>query len=200
VAVLSTGAEARVTGSGPDTVVCVNGGQARDVEGTWSASLEWLVDRLAPRLPHLRFVEVRYRSKSWRRLDLCIDDTTAAVREPAGSPIAWRSSRSVGGASTSCTVARPPAPGYPGSLAGVVTPRLRASASARHRRNVRVDPRCAPRNRAAGALGRTAPAPSRRSMGAPRGSSARDVLRYATTARTPYAAAVTSSSTPSTVP
>ena len=82
---LSTGAEIRVTGSGPAVVVCVNGGQANEVEGTWSASLEWLVGRLAPRLPQLRFVEVRYRVKSWRRLDACIEDARAAVREADGA-------------------------------------------------------------------------------------------------------------------
>jgi dienelactone hydrolase len=74
----------RVTGGGGDVVVCVNGGQANEVEGTWSASIEWLVLRLAPRLPRLRFVEVRYRVKSWRRLDQCIDDARAAVREAGG--------------------------------------------------------------------------------------------------------------------
>jgi pimeloyl-ACP methyl ester carboxylesterase len=83
--VLSTGAEMRVTGRGRDVVVCVNGGQAGEVEGTWSASLEWLVLRLVPRLPHLRFVEVRYRVKSWRRLDWCIEDARAAVREAGGA-------------------------------------------------------------------------------------------------------------------
>jgi dienelactone hydrolase len=82
--VLATGAEMRVTGRGRDVIVCVNGGQAGEVKGTWSASLEWLVLRLAPRLPHLRFVEVRYRVKSWRRLDRCVDDARAAVREAAG--------------------------------------------------------------------------------------------------------------------
>ena len=45
---LSTGAEARVTGAGAErAVVCVNGGQSAQVPGTWSASLEWLVGRLA---------------------------------------------------------------------------------------------------------------------------------------------------------
>ena len=82
---LATGAELRVTGAGgPTVVVCVNGGQAAPVEGTWSASLEWLVDRLAPRLPHLRFAEVRYRVKSWQRLELCVEDARAAVREAGG--------------------------------------------------------------------------------------------------------------------
>ena len=66
---LSTGAEARITGAGGPAVVCVNGGQASSVPGTWSASIEWLVTRLAPRFPELRFAEVRYRFMSWRPLD-----------------------------------------------------------------------------------------------------------------------------------
>jgi pimeloyl-ACP methyl ester carboxylesterase len=78
--VLTTGAEARWTGTpGPCAVVCVNGGTAAEVPGTWSASLEWLVDRLARRLPGLGFLEVRYRVKSWRRLDLCVEDGRAAI-------------------------------------------------------------------------------------------------------------------------
>lgn len=62
-------------------VVCLNGGQSGEVAGTWSASLEWLVERLAPRFPGLRFAEVKYRIKSWRRLDLCVADARAAIRE-----------------------------------------------------------------------------------------------------------------------
>lgn len=78
---LATGAQARLTGPAAAlAVVCVNGGQEAPVEGTWSASLEWLVARLAPRYPELRFCEVRYRVKSWRRLELCVDDARAAVR------------------------------------------------------------------------------------------------------------------------
>ena len=78
---LATGAEMRVTGDGATAVVCVNGGQAGEVEGTWSASLEWLVCRLVPRFRQFRFAEVRYRVKSWRRLAICIDDARAAVAE-----------------------------------------------------------------------------------------------------------------------
>jgi pimeloyl-ACP methyl ester carboxylesterase len=79
---LSSGAELRVTGPGRgDAVVCVNGGQAGEVEGTWSATLEWLVRRLAPRFPELRFGEVRYRVKSWKRLDGCVEDARAAIDE-----------------------------------------------------------------------------------------------------------------------
>jgi dienelactone hydrolase len=78
---LATGAELRVTGSADGAVVlCVGGGQQREVAGTWSATLEWLVAELAPRLPQLGFAEVRYRVKSWRRLDSCVEDARAAVR------------------------------------------------------------------------------------------------------------------------
>lgn len=83
---LSTGAELRVTGATDAVaVVCVNGGQRALVEGTWSASLEWLVGRLAPRFPQLGFAEVRYRIKSWNRFEWCVDDARAAIRE-AGAP------------------------------------------------------------------------------------------------------------------
>jgi dienelactone hydrolase len=78
---LSTGAELRVTGplDAAAAVVCVNGGQAAEVAGTWSASLEWLVRRLAPQFPELAFAEVRYRIKSWNKLDWCVEDARAAV-------------------------------------------------------------------------------------------------------------------------
>jgi len=80
---LHTGAELRVTGplAAHAAIVCVNGGQAAQVEGTWSASLEWLVRRLAPRFPELAFGEVRYRIKSWNKLDWCVEDARAAVAQ-----------------------------------------------------------------------------------------------------------------------
>jgi dienelactone hydrolase len=78
-------------------VVCVNGGQRAEVEGTWSASLEWLVRRLAPRFPRLGFAEVRYRVKSWQRLDWCAADARAAVAE-TGSPRTLVLGFSMGGA------------------------------------------------------------------------------------------------------
>jgi dienelactone hydrolase len=59
--------------------VCVNGGQAASVPGTWSATLELLVQRLAPRFPTFQFAEVRYRVKSWNRLHECVDDARAAI-------------------------------------------------------------------------------------------------------------------------
>ncbi len=98
VRTLSTGAELRLTGpTSGNAVICVNGGQAAEVEGTWSATLEWLVRRLAPRFPALRFGEVRYRIKSWRRLDWCVDDARAAIHEVA-APRALLLGFSMGGA------------------------------------------------------------------------------------------------------
>lgn len=77
---LASGAEARWTGTpGPRAVVCVNGGTAAELPGTWSASIEWLVRELTVRLPQLPFLEVRYRVKSWRRLELCVEDGDAAI-------------------------------------------------------------------------------------------------------------------------
>jgi len=86
---LATGAEMRVTGPVSEcAVVCVNGGQAREVEGTWSASIEWLVETLASRLTGLGFAEVRYRVKSWRHLELCVEDARSAVEEVGASRVA----------------------------------------------------------------------------------------------------------------
>ena len=52
--------------------------------GTWSASIEWLVGELAPAFPSLRFAEVRYRIKSWNRLDMCVEDAVAAIESAGG--------------------------------------------------------------------------------------------------------------------
>ena len=77
---LATGAEARWTGRrGRGAVVCVNGGTAAEVAGTWSASIEWLARGLAERFPRVGFLEVRYRIKSWQRLELCVEDCRAAL-------------------------------------------------------------------------------------------------------------------------
>ena len=64
---------------GRRAVVCVNGGSGRRVPGTWSATLEWLVRRLAPEFPSISFLEVRYRIKSWKQLGWCIEDCRAAM-------------------------------------------------------------------------------------------------------------------------
>jgi pimeloyl-ACP methyl ester carboxylesterase len=105
---LRTGAEMRITGSldAAAAVVCVNGGQSREAEGTWSATLEWLVHRLAPAFPALTFGEVRYRVKSWRRLDLCVEDACAAV-EAIGAPRTLLLGFSMGGAVSARAAAEP---------------------------------------------------------------------------------------------
>jgi acetyl esterase/lipase len=104
---LATGAELRVTGAVRErAVVCVNGGQQREVEGTWSASVEWLVQRLAPRLPELAFAEVRYRVKSWRRLESCVEDARAAVYEVGAQHVALLGF-SMGGAVSIAVAAEP---------------------------------------------------------------------------------------------
>ena len=89
-----------------------NGGQAAEVEGTWSATLEWLVGRLARRFPALAFAEVRYRIKSWKRLDLCEEDLRAAVAE-VGAPRTLLAGFSMGGAVASLAA---DAPGVEGVL------------------------------------------------------------------------------------
>ena len=78
--ILATGAAIRVTGPRDGLVVlCVNGGTARERPGTWSASLEYLVGRLAPTLSDVGWAEVRYRVRSWKQLEMCIDDGSAAL-------------------------------------------------------------------------------------------------------------------------
>lgn len=57
----------------------MNGGTAAEVPGTWSASVEWLVRRLALHFPSVGFLEVRYRIKSWQQLELCVEDGRAAI-------------------------------------------------------------------------------------------------------------------------
>jgi pimeloyl-ACP methyl ester carboxylesterase len=95
---LATGAEMRVRGAaGGCAVVCVGGGRHGEVEGTWSATFEWLIAKLAPRLPELAFAEVRYRVKSWRRLESCVEDARAAVYE-VGTPRVALVGFSMGGA------------------------------------------------------------------------------------------------------
>ena len=74
---LPTGAEMRLTGDGATAVVCVNGGRrgGRDLERVDRVA----VRRLAPRFRQLVFAEVRYRVKSWRHLEACVEDARAAV-------------------------------------------------------------------------------------------------------------------------
>jgi len=77
---LGTGADVRLRNEGaPVAVVLLNGGTARAVPGTWSATSELLADELAPRFPGVMFAEVRYRVKTWNELPSCIADADAAL-------------------------------------------------------------------------------------------------------------------------
>ena len=88
----------RVTGPAAQAaIVCVNGGQSGEVAGTWSATIEWLVRRLAREFPELGFAEVKYRIKSWKRMDWCVADAIAAVEE-TGAPRTLLLGFSMGGA------------------------------------------------------------------------------------------------------
>ena len=66
----------------------VNGGRGQELPGTWSATIEYLVRRAAPLLPSLAFVEVKYRIRSWHRLDDCVEDAREALERIGDVPVA----------------------------------------------------------------------------------------------------------------
>ena len=84
----------------------MNGGRAELLPGTWSATLEWLVRRLAPRFPGLAFVEVRYRVRSWKRLELCVEDARDGLDAAGDVPVAMLGF-SMGGAVATMVAADP---------------------------------------------------------------------------------------------
>ena len=67
----------------------VNGGSAKAVPGTWSATSELLATALAPRFPGLAFAEVRYRVKTWHAHRLLHGRRPCRSR-PRRSPVAAR--------------------------------------------------------------------------------------------------------------
>jgi dienelactone hydrolase len=80
VRLLGSGAEARVRNEGAGLwAILVNGGTAKVVPGTWSATSELLAVELAPRFPGVCFVEVRYRLKTWKELQSCMEDALSAL-------------------------------------------------------------------------------------------------------------------------
>lgn len=84
---LSSGALMRRTGpAGGPAVLCLDGGVSLPLRGDWSASIRYLVRRLAPANPGLAFHEVRYRIRSWRRLGMCVEDARAALAALAAGP------------------------------------------------------------------------------------------------------------------
>jgi dienelactone hydrolase len=77
---LPSGAGIRFTGPRDGlVVVCVDGGTGRERPGTWSASVEHVVRMSAARLPDVGWAEVRYRVRSWRQIERCIEDAGAAL-------------------------------------------------------------------------------------------------------------------------
>jgi pimeloyl-ACP methyl ester carboxylesterase len=120
---LSTGAELRITGGkGLLSVVCMNGGQRAEVEGTWSPTIEWLLDRLRRQFPEVRFAELRYRIKSWRRFNECVEDACAAI-EAAGGERTLMLGFSMGGGVAIAAAAEPSVETVVG-LAPWIPPRL----------------------------------------------------------------------------
>lgn len=98
---LASGAGARLRNdSGPLWVILVNGGTGKRVPGTWSATSELLAQELAPRFPGICFVEVRYRLKTWKELESCMEDARAALdlAETEGARDALLVGFSMGGA------------------------------------------------------------------------------------------------------
>ena len=77
---LNSGAHARVSGPTDGlTIVCVGGGSGKSRPGEFGATLEWLVTRLACRFPEVGFAEIRYRVRSWRELESCVEDAGAGL-------------------------------------------------------------------------------------------------------------------------
>jgi len=87
---LTSGAVMRRTG--PENgirVVCLGGGTGAVKPGEFNSGYRWLIGRLTTRHPDVAFHEVRYRIRSWKRLDMCIEDAVAAldaVADPSGRP------------------------------------------------------------------------------------------------------------------
>jgi hypothetical protein len=80
VVTLASGGDVRLRNEGsPLAAVLANGGTAKPVPGTWSATSELLAAELAPRHPGILFAEVRYRVKSWNALASCMADAEAAL-------------------------------------------------------------------------------------------------------------------------
>lgn len=86
---LGTGAQARVRGpEGAPAVLLLDGGIRRAARGVWGPTPQVVADRLSPLLPGLRMIELRYRVRSYRRLDLCMEDARAAAALAGGAPLA----------------------------------------------------------------------------------------------------------------
>ncbi|MGI8972734.1 MAG: hypothetical protein ACR2HI_01000 [Gaiella sp.] len=123
---LPTGADLRLRNEHQTlAVLLVNGGTAKPLGGTWSATSELLAGELAPRFGQLTFAELRYRVKSWNQLPSCMADAEAALDllRDAGSARTLLVGFSMGGAVSIGVAAHPSVGGVLG-LAPWVPERL----------------------------------------------------------------------------
>ena len=70
-------------------VVCLGGGTGAVKPGEFNSGFRWLIGHLTKRHPDVAFHEVRYRIRSWKRLDMCVEDAVAAldaIADPSGRP------------------------------------------------------------------------------------------------------------------
>jgi dienelactone hydrolase len=63
----------------------MNGGRASLEPGDWSASIEWLANEVRAARPEVAVAELRYRVKSWKRFQMCVDDARNALEALTGS-------------------------------------------------------------------------------------------------------------------
>ena len=69
-------------------VLGLGGSSLRAAAPRWSASVTWLLRRLARDLPGPAYAELRYRDRSWRAFGDCLRDAREALAVlPAGSPV-----------------------------------------------------------------------------------------------------------------
>ena len=70
-------------------VLGLGGSVLRAAAPRWSASITWLLRRLARDRPEFAYAELRYRDRSWRAIGECMRDAREALAVlPASSPIA----------------------------------------------------------------------------------------------------------------
>jgi dienelactone hydrolase len=70
-------------------VLGLGGSVLRAAAPRWSASITWILRRLARDLPELAYAELRYRDRSWRAIGECMRDAREALAVlPESSPIA----------------------------------------------------------------------------------------------------------------
>jgi dienelactone hydrolase len=90
-------------------VLMMNGGRARLEPGDWSASIEWLANEVRAAIPALAVAELRYRVKSWKRFQMCVDDARSALDALAetGPAVTTLVGFSMGGAVSIAAADRP---------------------------------------------------------------------------------------------